>query len=100
MGSLFAGLLTIRDVCPHCGLDLRGHDTGDGALFFVMTFFCFTTVLGALALEFTVEPPTWVHVLVWSVYTIGGSMVLLRPIKALMVGYQYRFRREELGDRE
>ena len=65
-----------------------------------MTFFCFTTVLGALAFEFSVKPPVWVHIVVWSVYTIGGSMVLLRPTKALMVGYQYRFRREELNNVE
>ena len=29
-GKLFQGVLTVRERCPVCGLDLREHDSGDG----------------------------------------------------------------------
>ena len=35
-GKLFAGLLTVRERCEVCGLDLRAHDSGDGPAAFLI----------------------------------------------------------------
>ena len=96
-GRLFSGLLTIRDRCPACGLDLRGHDAGDGPAVGVI-FLLSTVIMGAaLWVEFRFGPPVWVHLLVWPVLAIGGAIAVMRPLKAAVVGLQYRHRSSEMG---
>jgi uncharacterized protein (DUF983 family) len=96
-GPLYTGLLTVRDRCPACGLDLRQVDTGDGPAVFVMFFLCMVIVGLAFWVEFTFAPPVWVHALVWPVLTAGLAIALMRPAKALMVALQYRTRASEMG---
>jgi uncharacterized protein (DUF983 family) len=38
------------------------------------------------------EPPLWLHAIVWSIVILGGTMALLRPLKATMVALQFRHR--------
>jgi uncharacterized protein (DUF983 family) len=96
-GKLFKGLLDIRDRCDACGLDLREHDAGDGAAAGV------TLVLGAIivALAFWVEfhfsPPMWVHLVLWPVLILAGSILLTRIAKAALVAMQFRHRASEMG---
>ena len=91
------GLLTVRDRCAHCGLDLRQHDTGDGPAALVIL------VLGAIVLglavwvEVAFAPPLWVHALIWPVVVLGGAIALMRPMKAALVALQYRHRASEMG---
>lgn len=89
-GGLYEGVLRIRDACPVCGLDLRGHDSGDGPVFFVLSLLCFIAVIGALVLEFTVQPPLWLQAVGWGAALPVASVLLLRPVKAFMVASQYR----------
>ena len=49
----------------------------------------------ALALEFTLHPPMWVHGLVWIPVTLFLAFGLLRPLKATLIALQFRHRAEE-----
>ena len=89
-GRIFIRLLTVRASCPACGLDLSAEDAGDGPAVFLIFF------LGALAvgiaawMEIEFEPPIWVHLAVLTPLILGGAVLLLRPLKALMIALQYR----------
>jgi uncharacterized protein (DUF983 family) len=97
-GALFRGLLTVRDRCAVCGLDLSPHDSGDGPAVFVIL------ILGALVMplvfwvEFTFEPPPWVHLVIWLPAILGLSVLMLRPMKAILVAYHYRNLRHEYDE--
>jgi len=97
-GPLFDGFLRIASSCTNCGLSFAGHDTGDGPAFFIMLPLCLINAGLALVLEMTVSPPVWVHLLIWPVFIVGSVGLLLRPVKALMVGMQYRYRDVENDD--
>ena len=89
-GPLFCGLLKVREVCTHCDLDLTPHDTGDGGTVFVIMTLGAITVILALALEVALEPPIWVHLLVWIPVISIMSVVLLRPFKGILIGLHYK----------
>ena len=75
-----------------CGLSLAGHDTGDGLAFFIMLPLCIITAVLALVFDRLIAPPLWVHMILWPIFiavTVGFS---LRPVKATMIGLQYRYR--------
>ena len=78
--------------CGVCGLDLRAQDSGDGPAVFIILILGFVVVGLALWLEIVREPPLWVHALLWPPLIIGGSLALLRPMKAGMIALQYRHR--------
>ena len=96
-GKLYSGLLTVRESCPVCGLDLRESDTGDGATVFVMFFLCILIVGMALWVDVAFAPPLWVHAVLWPVPTLVLAIVLMRPVKAAVVALQYRHRASEMG---
>jgi len=99
-GPLFDGFLAVRSECPTCGLDLSQHDSGDGPAVFVIFILGFLVVPLAIWLEFTVAPPLWVHAVLWSVVILGGALALLRPLKAIMVGLQYKHRSTSTDPRD
>jgi uncharacterized protein (DUF983 family) len=91
-GALIDGYLTIAPACTVCGLSFAGHDTGDGPAFFIILPLSIVTCVAALLVEVKLEPPMWVHMVVWPSFialVVGG---LLRPIKSIMVALQYRYR--------
>jgi uncharacterized protein (DUF983 family) len=94
---LFIGLLTLRPACPVCGLPFAGSDTGDaGAVGVIM-------VLGAIVLimafwvEFHFSPPLWVHAVLWPLVTLPLAVLIMRPVKAALVAWQFRHRPTEMG---
>ncbi len=96
-GKLFRGVLTMRDACPVCELDLREVDTGDGSSFAVMFLLCIVIVVLAFWVEFRFNPPLWVHAVLWPVVTVPLAVVLMRPTKAGFVALQYHYRAREMG---
>ena len=94
-GSLFDGYIKVAAKCPVCGLGLAGHDTGDGPAFFIMLPLCIITALLALLLDRFAQPPLWVHMIVWPVFIALVVGYSLRPVKAIMIGLQYRYRNVE-----
>lgn len=97
-GRLFHGLLNVRERCDRCGLDLKAQDSGDGPAVFVILILGFVVVGLALWVELRFEPPFWVHALLWFPLILGGSLGMLRPLKATMIALQYRHRRDEFHE--
>lgn len=91
-GPLFDGYLKIAPACSQCGLSFAGNDTGDGPAFFIMLPLCILTAVFALIFELKVEPPMWVHMVVWPLFIAVVAGFGLRPVKATMVALQYRYR--------
>jgi uncharacterized protein (DUF983 family) len=91
-GPLFEGYLKVRERCPACGLGLANSDTGDGPAFFIMLPLCLITAGLALVLERAARPPAWVHMIVWPIFIALAVGFTLRPVKALMVALQYKYR--------
>jgi uncharacterized protein (DUF983 family) len=91
-GKLYAGLLTIAQRCEVCSLDLSAQDSGDGPAVFVIFIIGFIAVLLAFVVEVAFEPPTWAHLVYQVPVVVGGSILLLRPFKALLIALQYRHR--------
>jgi uncharacterized protein (DUF983 family) len=89
-GRLYRGALDVRPICEVCGLDLAANDAGDGAAAFVIL------ILGAIVMglafwvEVTFSPPLWVHLVLWTPTILGGSILMLRFIKAGFIAQQYR----------
>ena len=94
-GHLFQGFLTLRPRCEACGLDFSFADSGDGPAFFVMSIVGVLVVGLALWVEFTYEPPIWLHMALWLPLTVILSVLLVRPAKGIMVALQYRHGAEE-----
>lgn len=101
-GALFHQILNVTDRCPACGLDYKFIDTGDGPAVFAIFILGFLVVGSALYVEFTFEPPVWVHVIAWGLLTPLIAIVLLRLIKGWLIGQQFKHKAEEgrlAGDR-
>jgi uncharacterized protein (DUF983 family) len=94
-GALFKGFLTVNERCAVCGLDLGGQDAGDGPAVFVILLLGALVVGLAIWVEVRFEPPIWVHVALWTPFTLGAALSMLRPLKAALIALQYRHR--ELG---
>jgi uncharacterized protein (DUF983 family) len=88
-GRLFDGYLTIGDRCSNCGLDYSFADAGDGPAVFVMLIIGFIVVGLALWMEITLNPPLWVHFLLWVPLILVLGLTALRLIKGVLVTLQY-----------
>ena len=96
-GRLFQGLLTVRERCTVCDLDLRRVDTGDGAAVAVIFVLGAFDMIGAFWVEFTFSPPLWVHAVLWPLISFPLAIAMMRPLKAALVALQYRNRATEMG---
>ena len=94
-GKLFDGFLALRTECGNCKLDYGFADTADGPAVLIMLIVGFIVVGGALAVEITYQPSYWVHDLLWLPLTLLLSLILLRPVKALLFAQQFRHKAEE-----
>ena len=94
-GKLFKNVLETRASCGRCGLDYRFIDTGDGPAVFAIFILGFLILGGALYVEFTFEPPVWVHVVLWGALTPLIALIVLRFLKAMLIALQYRNKAEE-----
>lgn len=83
-------MLTVRDRCAECGLDLQAHDTGDGPAALVILVVGAVVVIMAFWVEFHFSPPLWVHAVLWPIVTVPLVLLLMRPLKAAFVAVQYR----------
>lgn len=89
-GKLFDGLLKIKPRCSACGLDYSFADSGDGPAVFVIMIIGFIVVGLALWTEINLNPPLWLHLILWIPLAVGLSLWLLRVLKALLIALQYR----------
>ena len=54
----------------------------------------FLVLGGALLVEFRLEPPVWVHVVLWGLLTPLLAFFLLRVLKATLIALQYKHKAE------
>lgn len=91
-GRLFSGFLAIAPKCEVCDLTLAHEDAGDGPAVFVILIYGFLMAGLAAWVELSYEPPFWVHAVIFVPLILGGSALLLRPFKGVIVALQYRHR--------
>ncbi|MEP3048571.1 MAG: DUF983 domain-containing protein [Roseibium sp.] len=94
-GKLFDGFLSVKSSCMACGLDFDFADSGDGPAVFVIMIVGFLIVGLVLFVELSFQPPIWLHLLLWLPLTIVMAAGVLRSLKGLMIGLQYRHDAEE-----
>ncbi|MBB6123301.1 DUF983 domain-containing protein [Sphingobium subterraneum] len=93
--TLFASVVAFSDRCRQCGLDFTQFNVGDGPAAF-LTMIIGAVMLGlALALEFSVHPPLWLHVILWAPLTIASVIGSLRIAKGALLALEYRNRARE-----
>jgi uncharacterized protein (DUF983 family) len=94
-GLLFEGFLKVSSHCEACGYDLAKADSGDGPAVFVILIAGFIVAFGALFTEVAWKPPVWVTLIIWMPATLLISLALLRPMKGLMLGAQFKNKASE-----
>ncbi|HZD89120.1 MAG TPA: DUF983 domain-containing protein [Pseudolabrys sp.] len=94
-GHLFEGFLNLRARCEHCDLDYSFADVGDGAAVFVILIGGFIVVFAAMVVEFTYQPPYWVHAALWLPLILLFTLGPLRPIKGVLLALQYHHKAQE-----
>ena len=89
-GALFVGLLEVVPVCTNCGLHLADQDAGDGPAVGAIFLLGALTVIGAFLVEFRLEPPFWVHLVLWPAVLLPASVLTMRLAKAALIWAQWR----------
>lgn len=87
--------LELKDKCDQCGLDLQQNDSADGPAVFLIFILGFLLVPLAIALDFWISPPLWVHAVLWSIVSVILTLGSLRPIKAYIIALQFKHRPQD-----
>jgi uncharacterized protein (DUF983 family) len=64
--GLFGGIASFAPRCRACGLDYSRFNVGDGPAAFLIMVIGAVVVALALWVEFSFDPPIWVHVVLWA----------------------------------
>ncbi|GGB52305.1 membrane protein [Roseibium aquae] len=94
-GRLFSGFLTVKPACSVCGQSFEFADSGDGPAVFVIMIVGFVIVGLVLFVELSYQPPVWLHLVLWFPLTIALAGLILRPLKGLMIGLQFKHNAQE-----
>jgi uncharacterized protein (DUF983 family) len=88
--TLFAGIIRFAPRCNACGLDIAGFNVGDGpAAFLILIVGALVTGL-AIWLQLAANPPWWLHLLIWPIFTTAAVMALLRLAKGLLLALEFK----------
>ena len=98
--TLFDGVARFAARCGNCGLDFSRFNVGDGPVAFLTLLVGAVVVMLAIWMELAVEPPFWVHILVWLPLSIALTVGGLRVAKGALLASEYRNRAGEAGGRE
>lgn len=91
-GRLFQSFLGLAARCEVCGEDFSKADSGDGPAFFVMFLVSAIVVPIAFVLQFGLKIGAVATLGLACALTLGLSLLLLRPAKALLFALQWRLR--------
>lgn len=94
-GQLFRGFLTLRDECPHCGMDFSWADPGDGAVVPILLIAGFIVTGGAMYVELAYQPSYWIHLALWLPLGVLVPAGMIRPTKAMFITLQYANKAQE-----
>ena len=95
--TLFAGPIKFAASCSACQLDFTKFNVGDGPAAFLTMIVGALVVILALTLQLSVEPPWWVHVILWVPLTTVGVVAGLRVSKAALLYSEYKQKAAEAG---
>lgn len=95
--TLFAGWIRFSERCRACGLDISRFNVGDGPAAFLTLIIGTIIVALAIWLQLAVEPPLWVHAMLWVPLATAGVMFGLRFAKAALLWSEYRRGAGEAG---
>lgn len=88
--TLFDGAARFAPRCRACGLDYAQFNVGDGpAAFLTMVIGALVVVL-AMWVEFSFDPPWWVHAVLWIPFVVLSTLWGLRISKAALLITEYR----------
>ena len=85
-GKLFTGILTIREKCTVCDFDFGRLNADDGAAFFIIVLYSAIILPLAAWFQFALDPPIWVHLVIWLPIIVFGAILLMRAIQGLAAG--------------
>ena len=88
--GLFDGPAKFRERCPACGLDYGRYNVGDGPAAFLTLIIGALLIAGALTLDNLVNPPFWVHVVLWVPLTVAAVLYGLRVGKAALLASEHQ----------
>jgi uncharacterized protein (DUF983 family) len=95
--TLFAAPTRITPRCTACGLDFERFNVGDGPAAFLILIVGALIIALATSLQLAVEPPFWVHILLWVPLTTLAVIGGLRLSKAALLAAEFRNRAGEAG---
>lgn len=90
--------LDVVPVCANCGFEIGRNDSADGPAVLLIFLLGFALVPLAVLVDAVLEPPLWVHAILWTVATLALAIGALRPLKALVIYLQYRHRQANWGE--
>jgi uncharacterized protein (DUF983 family) len=93
--GLFSGAVRFSGECGSCKLDFTQFNVGDGPAAFLIMIVGALVTIGAVSLQLSLEPPFWVHILIWVPVTAGLVIGLLRFAKGALLVLEYRNRARE-----
>jgi len=96
-GALYGRYLKVNDHCSSCSLELAGHRADDAPPYFTILIVAHIVVPGMLMLEQHMQPPEWVHMVLWLPLTVLLSLWLLPQIKGALIGLQWARRMHGFG---
>ncbi len=89
-GKLYTGILTVRDHCEVCQFDYANLNTDDGPAFFIIVIYSAIILPLAAWFQFAVNPPFWVHLVIWLPVIVVGAILMMRPFKAWLIAQAYK----------
>lgn len=84
------GLASFAPRCRVCGLDFSRYNVGDGPAAFLTTVIGALVVVLAMVVEFSFEPPWWVHLVLWTPLIVLATILGLRVSKAALLIAEHR----------
>jgi len=96
-GPLYGRYLKVVEACPACGAEMHHQRADDAPPYFTMLIVAHLIVPSMLLLEQTVEPPSWVHMVLWAPLALALSLWLLPRIKGALIGFQWAHRMHGFG---
>ena len=88
--TLFRSFIGFAEKCRACGLDFTQYNVGDGPAALLTLLLGAIIVAMALTLEITVDPPFWVHIILWVPLTIFAVFGSLRITKAALLVLEHK----------
>lgn len=91
VGRLFASWLDLKLLpkCEACGLDYGFADSDDGPTTLVVLAMGAPATAFGLWIEFTFDPPVWVHLVTTLPVVVAACVLPLRFVKSLLLANAY-----------